>query len=43
LEGMDKSRQRETAETRSGDDGCGGGRWGQWTTTAADNDYGDGG
>jgi hypothetical protein len=34
---MDKSGRQETAETRSGDDGYGGGSWRQWTSTAADN------
>jgi hypothetical protein len=41
-EGMDKSGRQETAETWSGNDGCGGGRWQRWTKTAADNDNGDG-
>ncbi len=40
--GMDKSGRRETAETWSGDDGCGGKRWRQWTKTAADDDDGNG-
>jgi hypothetical protein len=43
MKGMDKSRWRETAETRSGNDGCGGGRWRRWTMTAADNNSGEGG
>jgi hypothetical protein len=43
MKGMDKSGQREMAETQSGDDGCGGGRWWRWTTTAADDDNGNGG
>jgi hypothetical protein len=41
--GMDKSGQQERADTWSGDDGCGGGRWQRWTTRAADNDNGDNG
>jgi hypothetical protein len=35
MKGMDKSRWQEMAETRSGDDGCRGGRW--W---AVDDDSG---
>jgi hypothetical protein len=41
--GMNKSGWQETAETRSGDDGCGGGRWWRWMTMAADDDNGGGG
>ncbi len=40
--GTDKSGRQETAETRSGYDGCGGGRWWRWTTTAANDDNGEG-
>ncbi len=40
---MDKGGRREKAETRSGDDGCGGGSWQRWTSTAADDDDSDGG
>ncbi len=43
MKGAVKSGRQETAETRSGDDGCGGGRWWWWTTTAVDDDSGDGG
>jgi hypothetical protein len=41
--GKDKSGWQEMAETRSGNDGCGGGRWRRWRTTAAEDDNGDGG
>ncbi len=43
MKGTDKSGRRETKETRSGDDGCRGGRWRRWMTTVADNDNGNGG
>ncbi len=43
MKGMDKSGQQETAETRSGNDSCGGGRWQQWTMTAVDDDNCKGG
>ncbi len=39
---MDKGGRQETAETWSGNDGCGGGSWQQWTSTVADNNDGDG-
>ncbi len=42
MKGMEKSGWQEMAETRSGNDGCGGGRWRQWTMTAADSNNGDG-
>ena len=41
--GMDKSRRQETAETQSGNDGCGGGRWRRWTTMVAYDNNGNGG
>jgi hypothetical protein len=41
VDGQD--RRREMAETWSGDDSCGGGRWRRWTTMAADDNNGDGG
>jgi hypothetical protein len=44
---MDKGGRQEMAETQSGDDGCGGGSWRQWTlkrrttmTAMADDDSG---
>ncbi len=40
--GKDKSGRQETAETRSGNDGCDSGRWQRLTTTVAGNDYGKG-
>jgi hypothetical protein len=40
--GTDKSQRCKTAETRSGNDSCRGGRWRQWMTTAADDNNGDG-
>ena len=43
MKGTEKSGRQETAETRSGNDGCGGGRWRRWMTMAADDDNGDGG
>ncbi len=43
MKGIDKSGRQETAETRSGDDGCGGGRWRQWMAPGADNNDGNGG
>ncbi len=43
--GKGESGRREMAETRSGNDGCEGGRWWQWMTTMADDkdNNGDGG
>ncbi len=41
--GKDKSGGQERAETRSGNDGCGGGRWRQWTTMVVDKDNSNGG
>ncbi len=38
---MDKSRQQETVETQSDNDGCGDGSWRWWTLTAADNNDGN--
>jgi hypothetical protein len=38
--GMDKSKWQEMAETRSGDDSCGGGSWPRWMLMAADNNDG---
>jgi hypothetical protein len=43
MKGTDKSGQQEMAETRNGNDGCRGGSWQRWTTTAADDNNGDGG
>ncbi len=43
MKGMDKSGRQEMAETWSGDDGCGDGRWWRWTTAAVDDDNGNGG
>ncbi len=43
MKGTDKSGRRETAETRSGADGRGDGRWRRWMTTAADDNNGNGG
>jgi hypothetical protein len=42
LKKTDKSGRQETAETRSGDDGCRGGRWRPWTMTVADDNNSDG-
>jgi hypothetical protein len=41
--GKDKSGRQEMAETRSGNDGCRGGRWQWWTRMVADNNNSDGG
>ncbi len=43
MKGMDKSGRQETAETRSGNDGYGGGRWQRWTTTVGDKNNSNGG
>ncbi len=43
IKGTDKSGRQETAETRSGNDGCRGARWWRWMTTVVDDDNGDGG
>ncbi len=40
--GKDKSGRRDTAETRSGNEGYGSRRWRWWMSMAADNDDGDG-
>ncbi len=37
----DKSGRQETAETRSGNDGCGGRRWRRWTMTVVEDDNSD--
>ncbi len=45
MTGRDKSEQQEMVETRSGNDGWGGGRWHRWTTktATADDKNGNGG
>jgi hypothetical protein len=43
MKGMDKSKRQETAETQSGDDGCGGRSWWRWTSMAVDSNDGNGG
>ncbi len=40
--GKDESGRQEMAETKSGNDGCGGGQWRRWMTIAADDDSNNG-